>query len=279
MPDIRKKAGRQLEVNGYMHKLIITDPITRQAVHRAISSMRLPEGSRGLDTGCGIGLQTVLLARAVGPAGHVTGLDIAPEFLVRAEQEVKSRGLSKQISFKAGDMNKLPFDDRTFDWIWSANCAGYPARKPLPLLQELCRVVKRSGKIGILVYASQLLLPGYPVLEARLNATSAGAAPFTVDMRPETHHTRLLGWFRKAGIVRCGVRTFVLDFHAPLRAEVKDALAALIEMRWGEPEDELSPEDWKRYKELTHPESPEYILNVPDYYAFIAFSLFYGRVS
>ena len=55
-------------------------------------------GSRGLVAGCGIGLQTVLLAEAVDPAGHITGLDLSPGFLLDAEEIVRKSGLSKQIS-------------------------------------------------------------------------------------------------------------------------------------------------------------------------------------
>ncbi len=44
----------------------------------------------GLDAGCGIGHHTLLLAEAVAPAGHVTGLDLSPEFLVHAREIAKS---------------------------------------------------------------------------------------------------------------------------------------------------------------------------------------------
>ncbi|RZN36069.1 MAG: DUF2283 domain-containing protein [Methanosarcinales archaeon] len=89
-------------------------------------------------------------------------------------------------------MNNLPFDDDTFNWVWSANCAGYAPGEPLPLLKELARVVKPGGRALTLAWSSQQLLPGYPVLEAHLNATSSGIAPLAKGTAHELHFSRLL---------------------------------------------------------------------------------------
>lgn len=262
----------------YIKKLIVSNPLMEPLYKDAIQTMKFPKGSRGLDVGCGIGLQTPLLAEALGSEGHVTGLDISPEFLTFAEEMIQREGLADRISFKRGDMNELPFDKNMFDWLWSANCLGYPAREPLPLLTESMRVVKPGGTIAVLIYASQMLLPGYPVLEARLNATSIGIAPFTNDMKPENHHLRALGWFQQAGLKDPSVRTFTKDFHAPLDKDVRAALAALIEMRWGGANPGLSSSDWDRYQRLTQSDSPGNILDIPDYYAFVTVSLFCGTI-
>jgi demethylmenaquinone methyltransferase/2-methoxy-6-polyprenyl-1,4-benzoquinol methylase len=132
-----------------------------------VRALQLPEGSRGLDAGCGIGLQCRLLAREVGPKGHVTGLDISAEMLEYGREMVKAAGLSERISFKEGDVHKLPFEDNAFDWAWSTDCVGYGPWEPLPLLKELARVVKPGGIVAIAAWSSEDLLPGYPRLEAR----------------------------------------------------------------------------------------------------------------
>ena len=51
---------------------------------------------------------------------------------------------------------------------------GYLKIDPILLLKELARTVKSGSVICILNWSSQMLLPGYPVLEARLNETSLG---------------------------------------------------------------------------------------------------------
>jgi len=141
-----------------------------------------------------IGHQALLLSEAVGSTGHVTSLDISSEFLLHAEEIVKKAGLSERISFEEGDVAKLPFEDATFDWVWSSSCVGYSASlDPLPVVKELARVVKPGGTMAILAWPSENLLPGYPLLEAHLSATSSGIAPFINGKRPELHFLSALG--------------------------------------------------------------------------------------
>jgi demethylmenaquinone methyltransferase/2-methoxy-6-polyprenyl-1,4-benzoquinol methylase len=89
---------------------------------------------------------------------------------------------------------------------------------------------------------------------------------------------RGLGWFRAAGLERTVSQTFVGDAHAPLTEELYQALVALFEMRWPGVESELSQEDLAAYRRLCLAESPDFILNHPDYYAFFTYSMFCGRV-
>ena len=266
------------DTDTYIQRLVVSNPLGEPILRAAIKALQFPPGSRGLDAGCGIGLQALLLAEAVGPAGHVTGLDISPEFLLHGEEIVKESGLSHQISFKEGDVSKLPFEDDTFDWAWSANCVGYAPLEPLPLVKELARVVKPGGSVAILVWSSEKLLPGYPLLEARLNATSSGIAPFTKGKSPELHFLRALGWFREAGLEEPTARTFAGDAYAPLTDDLRSALIALFEMRWPGVETELTQEDRAEFQRLCLPESPDFILNHPDYYAFFTYSMFHGKV-
>jgi len=268
------------DTDAYIQGLTVTDTLMRPVVHSAIQALQLPSGSQGLDAGCGVGLQALLLAEAVSPTGHVTGLDACPEFLLRAEEIVKTSGLSQQVSFQQGDVRQLPFDDCTFDWAWSSCCVGYSAAiEPLSAVKELARVVKPGGKVAILVWSSEKLLPGYPLLEAHLSATSPGIAPFIKGKRPESHFLRALGWFRDAGLEEATARTFVGDAHAPLSDDLRCALMALLQMRWPGVESELAQEDRSEYQCLCLPESPEFILNHPDYYAFFTCSMFCGKVA
>jgi len=140
----------------------------------------------------------------------------------------------KQVSFRHGNVNELPFDNDTFDWAWSVDCVGHPTvGEPLIALQELARVVRPGGQVAILGYSTQVLLPGYPLLEARLNATVSAVTHLAKGRRPESHFLRALGWFREVGLAETAARTVVGTVYAPLGDGIRRALISLFGMLWG----------------------------------------------
>jgi demethylmenaquinone methyltransferase/2-methoxy-6-polyprenyl-1,4-benzoquinol methylase len=262
----------------YIQRLLESNPLRAPLLRAIIQSLQLPHGSRGLDAGCGIGLQCQLLLEAVGTDGHIVGLDILPELLAYGTQMIEQAGLAGAIMFRQGDIGRLPFEEDSFDWAWSADCIGYPAGELKPALDELIRVVKPGGSVIILGWSSQQFLPGHPLLEARLNGTCSGYLPYLKDKRPEQNFMRALGAFRASGLEEIKAQTFVADVCAPLHAEDQLALTSLFEMLWGMPQSEVSPEDRKEYHRLCRPDSPDFILNLPEYYGFFTYTLFQGQV-
>ncbi len=262
----------------YAQSLLRSDPLRKPVFLRIISSLQLPEGSRGLDVGCGLGLQDLLLAEAVGNTGHVTGMDISESFLEAARQISRQSGLADRLTFRIGSWDQIPGDDEAFDWVWSADAAGYAAREPVRVVRELRRVIKPGGRLILLFWSSQCLLPGYPALEAELNTTRAGIAPFSPNADPGVHYLRCSGWMRAAGLVDIHADTFAHTVYAPLDKGVREALSDLFEMRWGTAEADVPAETWRAYQNLCSPASPDDILNNPDYCAFFTYSVFSGTV-
>ncbi|MGE5374479.1 MAG: class I SAM-dependent methyltransferase [Bacteroidota bacterium] len=263
----------------YIQNLLESNPLREPLLRPLIQALQLPGGSHGLDAGCGIGLQTVLLLEAVGTDGSIDGLDILPGLLAYARKMVDKAGISEKIAFREGSVTCLPFGDNSFDWAWSADCIGYPAGDLHPALEEMIRVVKPAGSIFILGWSSQQFLPGYPLLEARLNGTCSGYLPFLEGKDPEQHFMRALGALQKAGLQDVQVHTFLGEVQSPLDPAVRTALASLFEMLWGMPQPDVPTEDWEMYRRLCRPESPEFILNIPSYYGFFTYTLFRGKVS
>jgi ubiquinone/menaquinone biosynthesis C-methylase UbiE len=263
----------------YLEKLLSTAALREATLKTAIESLELPKGSKGLDVGCGAGLQCVWLAEEIGADGHVTGLDVSTEFLEYGGKFANDAGLAERISFKEGSAEAIPFEDDSFDWVWSVDCVGYGPWEPMPLLKELKRVTKPGGTLVILAWSSERLLPGYPLLEAKLSATTPGLAPFSKDMDPARHLPRTLGLLRKLGLEAPRAKVFSGSAHAPLSDELYAALGELIEMRWPGAAEELSEDDRAEFKRLCEPDSPDFILDHPDYYAFFTYSMFYGTVS
>ena len=262
----------------YARMLDLTHSIRAPIMQAVIASLDLPVNSHGLDAGCGIGLLSVMLAEALGPRTTITGIDLSPDFIDYAREMGAARGLSERISFRTGDVNDLPFENNTFDWTWSVDCIGYAPFNPIPALKELIRVSSPGGKLAILAWSSEQFLPGYPRLEANLKATTAGIAPFEAENPPESHFLRSLGWFRELGLTDLAAQTFCGTVHAPLTGEIREALEALIGMRWPGADLELSSQDSETYQRICSPDSPAYILDHPDYMAFFTYTLFTGMV-
>lgn len=263
----------------YIQRLLETNPLREPLLRQIVQTLELPAGSHGLDAGCGIGLQTLLLQEAIGPTGHVTGLDILPELLAYGTAMIAEAGLSNRVTFREGDVSQLPFDDHCFDWAWSADCIGYPAGELAPLMNELTRVIKPGGSFILLGWSSQTLLPGHPLLEARLNGTCSGYLPFLKGKEPRQNFMRASRGFHEAALKDIKTQTFISDICAPLDTPQRIALTSLFDMLWGTPQPETSPEDWNDYRRLCDPLSTDFILDLPEYYGFFTYTVFRGIVD
>ena len=260
----------------YIRSLKLAHPLRKSVLRRAIQTLHLRPDGRILDAGCGIGLPALLLAESIGPKGRVTGLDIEPGFIEYAESLVRETGMEDRLTFRQGSVDDLPFEENAFDLVWSTDCVGYaPLNTPL-ILAEIRRVLAPGGRVALLFWSSQKILPGFPDLEARISATTRGILPFTKDRPPYAHPLRLLGRIQEAGFVDTTASTFSGDAHAPLTDEIREALLDLFAMLWTGIESEISLEDQKLLKRLIDPTSTDFILDLPDYYGFFTYSMFTG---
>jgi SAM-dependent methyltransferase len=83
---------------------------------RLLAAAVLEPGERVLDVGCGNGAISLEAARAVGPAGRVTGLDLSAPMLGVARQRAEEQGIS--VSFVQSDAQTASFDE-PFDVVLS----------------------------------------------------------------------------------------------------------------------------------------------------------------
>jgi len=84
---------------------------------RLVDLAGLRPGGRVLDVGCGSGAVLIRAAQAVGPGGHVTGLDFAPRMLVRAEREAVDQGVGDRVTLRQGDAASPPAEPASFDAV------------------------------------------------------------------------------------------------------------------------------------------------------------------
>jgi ubiquinone/menaquinone biosynthesis C-methylase UbiE len=99
-------------------------------------------GEHALDIGCGPGLTTEALARAVGAQGSVLGIDIAPPMLDSARKQCA--GLP-QVGFERADVIRLPYEDGRFDVALASQVYEYVEQIDAALV-ELARVIRPGGR-------------------------------------------------------------------------------------------------------------------------------------
>ncbi len=252
-------------------------PLKKDITHKAITDLHLESDSHILDAGCGIGHQAVALANAI-PDGKVTAMDINDVFLQYAQQHVVPKDMDR-ITFQQGDIYNLQFSEHSFDCIFSMDCLGYSEKDPVALYKNIARICKPHAQIALLFWASQTLLPGYPQLEAQLNATPDGIAPFTDNMPPESHFMNTQASLKKAGFTSIQMYTYTQQITAPLSPEMRTAMLDLFDMRWGNSQKHISRDAWNTFIKLTRDQSPDCILNKPDYNAFFTYVMFTGNIN
>ena len=262
----------------YSERQSLIGLLTGKAVRQAISAMDLPKGSIGLDAGCGIGTHSLWLAEETGPEGKIIGVDLSSENLAYAIKAAKENGLSHRVKFLRQDLRRLSIPLHSVDYVWCADTLWpVPGMNPLAVIKKFRRAVRPGGRIGLLFWSAQVLLPGYPMLEAHLNLAQARANPYLHNVSPSLHFLRALGWLRSAHLVGIGMKSFVAEISAPLSGEKRKAIACCLSMLWGHLESGVSGMDWAQFQNLSDPESGDCLYDQPDYCALIVYTLFHAR--
>jgi SAM-dependent methyltransferase len=107
----------------------------------------LREGERVVDLGCGAGIDSIIAARMVGPAGAVIGVDMTDEMLEKARQARAECGLA-QLELKRGFLEDIPVEDGWADVVISNGAINLCPDKH-KVFREIHRVLRSGGRMQI----------------------------------------------------------------------------------------------------------------------------------
>ena len=107
----------------------------------------LHPGERVLDLGSGGGIDVLLSAKRVGPAGRAFGVDMTDEMLALAQRNAAEAGATN-VEFLKGHIEALPLPAESVDVVIS-NCVVNLAADKSAVFREIARVLRPGGRIGI----------------------------------------------------------------------------------------------------------------------------------
>jgi ubiquinone/menaquinone biosynthesis C-methylase UbiE len=140
--------GWRYDLTGWFHDIVSFRGRVRQLRRRTADLARIRPGEHVLDVGCGTGTLAIAVARRVGCAGRVVGIDPGEQQIARARAKAARR--KEHIEFQTGVIEQLPFPDQTFDAVLSSLMMHH---LPTPLkrqgLAEIARVLKSGGRLVI----------------------------------------------------------------------------------------------------------------------------------
>ena len=111
----------------------------------AVAELR--EGETFLDLGSGGGIDVLLSARRVGPAGKAYGLDMTEEMLALARRNAAEAG-ARNVEFLLGHIEAIPLPAASVDVVISNCVINLSVDKPA-VFAETFRVLKPGGRLGV----------------------------------------------------------------------------------------------------------------------------------
>jgi ubiquinone/menaquinone biosynthesis C-methylase UbiE len=164
----------------------------RAATRELAQPLQLDSAKHVLDVGSGLGGASRYLACTFGC--RVTGLDLTPEYVRVAQMLADRLGLSACVTYRQGSALAMPFEDASFDVVWTQHAAMNIADKA-KLYAEIWRVLRPGGLFALY---DILAGPGgalhFPVPWAREPSLSFLITPEALRGQLEKTGFRIVSW-------------------------------------------------------------------------------------
>ncbi len=193
------------------------------------SDTSYPAGSRVLEAGCGVGAQTITLAKN-SPKAAITALDISEVSISQARERIENAGITN-VRFQQGDIFHLPFEAESFDHVFVCFVLEH-LLNPVEALVSLKKVIKPGGTITVIEgdHGSAYFYPD--------SKEANGAIQCQIELQKKAGGNALIGrelypLLNEAGFksVRVSPRMVYVDSSRPEFVEgfTKNTFTAMIE--------------------------------------------------
>ena len=234
-------------------------------LQRILDVLPLTPAMKVLDLACGDGFYTRRLADLLGPGGSVTGVDRNLAYLSEAREEAARQTGRATIDFVAASIDRLPFPDDTFDFVWCAQSL-YSLPEPVFVLRHLARVLRPGGVVAVLENDTmhQVFLPWPVRLELPLRAAELRALS-EETRNPSKYYVgrRLPAVFAEAGLEPLKMATQAIDRQAPFGEAERDLLQSYLEDVANRVAPYLDASLLQELRQLSDPESTHHMLRQP----------------
>jgi len=188
-----------------------------------------PAESRVLEAGCGVGAQTITLAKN-SPKANIISIDISENSLAEAKQKIESEGISN-VHFQQENIFNLPFEPESFDHIFVCFVLEH-LPNPVEALSVLKTYIKPGGTITVIEgdHGSTYFYPDSEVAHKAIQCL--------VELQKRIGGNSLIGrelypLLTKAGyeMIRVSPRMVYVDFSKPQLVEgfTKKTFTSMIE--------------------------------------------------
>lgn len=150
-PTIDELKARQKETWG---GFVVMESFTAVAAPRLVRFAGITPGTRVLDVACGTGVVALTAARV---GASVTGLDLTPALLARAQENAEIARHVDRVTWVEGDVESLPFEDASFDVVTS-QFGHIFAPRPEVAIREMLRVLKPGGRVAFSTWPPEVFV-------------------------------------------------------------------------------------------------------------------------
>jgi ubiquinone/menaquinone biosynthesis C-methylase UbiE len=191
----------------YLKRTAQSDEV-RALKARGYELLRLKPGTKVIDVGCGPAIDTIPLARFVGPTGFVVGVDADTAMVAEANQLASSAGVGAFTRHIIGNATSLPMGPGEFDACYCERLLQHiPWALNYDVIREMMRVMRPGGRIVIIDtdWATLSVAAKDPLLERRI------AAEFGIFFANPFSGRYLLALARNAALTVVSVQTVGLQ--------------------------------------------------------------------